>query len=143
PEIRITRPFNALLHVAGTAVVGGHRQVPVSVEVVEIAEMLRRRTRGLLGILALINPPGMPEAILVPAVRHELPDPSSACARKRQWLEGALGLRQVNQILRQSFFPQHAGNHLAVTSGASQSRFHNGTPSRCLEKIEERKDLVV
>ncbi len=80
PEIGITRPFDALLHVAGPAVVSGHRQIPVAVELVEIAKMLRGGVRGLLGVLSFIDPPGMPKAVLLPAVRHELPDSSRAGA---------------------------------------------------------------
>ena len=105
--------------------------------------MLRRRVRGLLGILAFIDPPGVPEAVLLPSVGHELPDPPRTGARKRQRLEGAFGLRQVDQVLRQALFPQHAGDHLAITPGTPQSGFHDGAAARRLEKIEKGKHLVV
>ena len=101
--------------------------------------MLRGGVRGLLGVLAFIDPPGVPKSVFLPTVGHELPDPPRAGARKRQRLEGALGLRQVNEVLRQSFFPQHTGNHLAITPGAAQSGFHDGTAARRLEKIEKGK----
>src|SRR5229473_2781968 len=138
-----TGASDALLHVARAAVVSGHRQIPVAVELVEIAKMLRSGVRGLFGILAFVNPPGVAEPIFMAAVGHELPDPPRPGARKSQRLEGAFGLRQVDQILRQALFLQNAGNHLAITSGAAQSGFHDGASARRLKKIEKGEYLVV
>src|SRR5260370_37959251 len=105
--------------------------------------MLRSGVRGLLGVLAFIDPPSVPKAVFLPAISYELPDPSRAGARKGQRLERAFRLRQVDQILRQALFPQHARNHLAITPGAAPSGFHDGAAARSLEKIEEGKYLII
>jgi hypothetical protein len=52
-------------------------------------------------------------------------------------------LRQVNQILRDTLFAQHARNHLAVAARAVQPGFHDGAAPRRLKEIEEGKDFVV
>src|SRR5579859_3327781 len=76
PEIRVTRPLHALLHVSRSAVVSRNRQVPVSKKPVKIPQVLRRRPRRFLRIHPLVHPPGPLQSILVPAPLHELPDPS-------------------------------------------------------------------
>src|SRR5260370_37770997 len=91
--------------------------------------MLRSGVRGLLGVLAFIDPPSVPKAVFLPAISYELPDPSRAGARKGQRLERAFRLRQVDQILRQALFPHHAMNHHAINPPSAQSRFHASAPS--------------
>ena len=58
-------------------------------------------------------------------------------------LEGAFGLRQVNQILRHALFLQHAPNHFAVASRAAQPGFHDGAAARRLEIIQVSQHRIV
>src|SRR5205807_8447248 len=139
--IGVPGALDTLLHVPRAAVVSSHGWIPIPVELVEVAKMLRGGVRSFLGVLAFIDPPGMPKSVFLPAVGHELPDSPRPRARKRQRLERAFRLRQVDQILWQALFPQHAGNHLAITPGATQSGFHDGAAARRLEKIEKGKYL--
>src|SRR5260370_1079801 len=94
--------------------------------------MLRGGVRGLLGILAFVDPPGMAKAVLLPTVGHELPDSPRPRARKRQRLERAFRLRQVDQVLRHALFPQNAGNHLPVAPGAPLSSIQSMASSKSL-----------
>ena len=79
PEIGVASAFNALLHVARAAVVGGHGEIPVAKKSVEIAEVLGGGAGGFFGILALVDPPGAAQAILLAAVGDELPHASRPC----------------------------------------------------------------
>jgi hypothetical protein len=142
PEIGVTGALDALLHIARTAVVGGHGQVPVSEHVVEIAQMLRGGMRGFFGILTLVDPPGMVQPVFVAAPGYELPDPASPRARKGRRLKGTFRLGQINEVLRQAFFAKHAGDHFAVTAGTAQAVFHDGPASRSLEKVQKASNLV-
>ncbi len=105
--------------------------------------MLRGGVRGFLRILTLVNPPRVTKPIFLAAVSHELPYSACAGAGKRQRLESTFRLRQIDQVLGQALFLQHAGNHLAITPRPAQPGFHDGASARRLEKIEERKHLVV
>ena len=143
PEIRVAGALDGLLHVARAAIVGRHGQIPIAEQPVQIAQMLRRRTRGFFRILPLVDPPGMPQPVLLPAIGHELPHASRARARQRQRLERAFRLRQVDQILRDAFFMQHARDHLLITAPALQPGLDNRAAARRLEEIEKRQHFVI
>ncbi len=143
PEIGIARALDALLHISRSAVIRGHREIPIAKLRVQVAQMLRGRARGLFRILPFVDPPGMPQTVFHPAIRDELPNSACASSRQRERLERALRLRQINQVLRNSFFMQDARNHFAITARTAQTRLHNGAPARSLEKIEEGQHFVV
>ena len=56
-------------------------------------------------------------------------------------MESGLGLGQVDQLLRDPFFLQHAANHVFVAAGAGQSTLY-GASSAIGEVIDEARDLV-
>ena len=78
PEIGVAGAFDALLHVARAAIVSGHGQIPVAEKSVEIAEMLGGGAGGFFGILALVDPPGAAQSVLLAAVGDELPHAARA-----------------------------------------------------------------
>jgi hypothetical protein len=72
-----------------------------------------------------------------------LPHPARARFGHRLRLERALGLRQVNQILRHAFFLQHPPDHVAVAPLAAKPGFDDGAAARRLEKIQIGENLIV
>ena len=58
-------------------------------------------------------------------------------------MKRAFRLRQIDQILWNAFFLEHARNHFAITAGAPQAGFDNRLSTRRLEKIQKRQDFVI
>jgi hypothetical protein len=93
--------------------------------------------------LTLVDPPSVPQAVLLAAISDELPDAAGTCTGKRSRLKRAFCLREVDQILRHPFFAQDAGDHVAIAARAPQTSFHDGSAPWCLEKIKKRKHLII
>ena len=66
--------------------------------------MAGRRASRFFRIAAIVHPVGALEIVLLAAIGHELPYAASPGSRNSLWLEGAFSLRQIDQILRNSFF---------------------------------------
>src|ERR1700681_2497466 len=101
--------------------------------------MMCRCPGSLLRILTFIQPPTMFETVLLPAVRHELPEPTRSRTREGLRFECALRLRQVDQVAGHALLGQHAANHFAVASRATQSILHNGAALGGLKEVQEGK----
>src|SRR5215468_6308272 len=97
--------------------------------------MLRRSACSLFRILPIVHPPVVAQSIFVAAPCDELPDSASSSARKRERLKRTFRLRQIDQILRNSFFMEHPGNHFLIAAAAPQSCFDNRFPTRRLEEV--------
>src|SRR5262245_29910188 len=104
---------------------------------VEVAKVLRGGAGRFLRVLALVYPPGMSQSVFMPAISNELPDTAGPGTRKCKRLEGALGLGQIDQVLRQPLLPQHARNHFPVAARAAQAVFHDGAAARRLKEIQK------
>src|ERR1700693_1255781 len=105
--------------------------------------MLRGRVRGFFRILALVKPPGVAQTILLSTVSDELPHATGSRARKCCGLESTLRLRQINEGLRHPFLAEHSRDHAAITAGAPQAGFDNGTPAWGLKEIQEGQHFIV
>src|ERR1700733_1440703 len=91
--------------------------------------MMCRSARRLLRILPVIDPPAAFESVALSAAAHELPHAASPSARNSQRMESRLRLREINQFLRNAFFPQNAPNHILVAARASQSTLQRPAPA--------------
>ena len=81
PEVGVTGALDSLLHVARTAVVGGHGEIPVAKLSVEISQVMGSSARGFLRVLAIVNPHAVMQTVTAGPAAHELPDAASADAR--------------------------------------------------------------
>ena len=132
-----------MLHVAGAGVVGRHRQIPIAELLVQVLEVTSRGDRGLLRILALVDPPAPLQAIQGAGLSHELPHAASARPRHGQGLETGFGLRQVNQVLRNAFLLEGLQHHVAIAAGTGPGMFQRGLAARAGEVVDEHRHLIV
>src|SRR6266536_5578289 len=89
--------------------------------------MPRGRPRRLLWILPIVHPHIVREAISTRATAHKLPNAASTHTRDGMWMESRLGLRQINQILRNSFLFQCGDDHVVVASGPCKGTLETST----------------
>src|SRR5579872_6266632 len=96
---------------------------------------------GFFGILPVVKPPILLQAVCFGSASHKLPHSSCPCSGQRQWMEARLGLRQINQILRNSFIAQRLLNHRAITATARQRGLKRPTTPR-REVIDITRNLI-
>src|ERR1700691_2421135 len=92
--------------------------------------MMRSRSRGFFGILALVHPPVAFPPVSRCAAGHELPHPTSSSAGKRQRMEPRFSLSQVDQVLRNTFFLQNPANHIVILPAAGESALQSSPSPR-------------
>src|SRR3954470_22148649 len=76
---------------------------------------------GFLRVLPIIRPGIAMQVVSPGAARHELPDSASSGTRNRIRMEARFGLRQIDEILRNAFFPERALDHLPIASATSET----------------------
>ena len=92
--------------------------------------MPRRGPRGFFRIAAVVDPVAAVEIVFLAARRHKLPDAARPGARNRVRLESALGLRQIDQVLRHALLREYAANHVAVAPGPVETVLDDRPPAR-------------
>jgi len=80
------------------------------------------RARCLFRIHALVGKARLSEPVLLASPLQELPHPARFGAGHGAWQEAGFGLRQMNQLRRQTFLIQDAANQQPIPSGPLQSR---------------------
>src|SRR5271169_5877835 len=110
-----------MIDASGTAIVGGHGQIPVAEMGVEVVEVVGRGARGLFGIHAIVGGGSGYQAVFRTGVPLKLPDAYTQSAGNRARLKSGLGLSQKNEFLGNTLLRQHAGNHRPVTAGLLQT----------------------
>ena len=125
PEIGVPGAFHGSLHGAGAGVVGGHREVPIAELVVEIFQVAGGGACGSLGILAIVDPHVVAKPVSASPAGHKLPDAAGADPRNCQRMESGLGLREIDQILRDALLFEGGDDHVVVAARAGKSAFED------------------
>ena len=117
PEVGVAGLGDGVLHVTGTPVIGGHREVPVAKLVMKFLHIPRIGEGGLPRIEALIEVAVAIQSIA--SLRHELPHATGAgAAIQRLWLKARLRNSEIDQVLWNALVAQDLRDHQPVLSGA-------------------------
>ena len=122
PEVAHAGALDGAVDVAGPGVVGGERQVPVAVPIVQVAQVACGRPRRLLGVESLVDVRIAAQPVELGRAAHELPEPERAGRGERVHLEGALDVREEDEILRDALFLEDPPRHREIAARALQAR---------------------
>ena len=123
PIVRRALVFDGTHDRALAGVVGRQRQRPVTEDPVQVLQVARRGDRGLLGILALVDPLVDVQPEQARGRTHELPRPHGRGIRARVDVEAALDEHEMHQIGRQAFLLEHIAEQLHVAARALEPAF--------------------
>ena len=98
-------------------VVGGERQVPAVEALVEVAQVGDGGGGGAHDAAPLVDEGRLVEAVELPGVGHELPEPGGARLRDRARIEAALDGDDPEEVLGEPRLAQGEGDVLPVEAG--------------------------
>ncbi len=109
----------------------------------EVAQVVRRCHRGLLGIQPLVEPAVHAQAVPPGGGGHELPEPLGSGAGDGHGVKAALDHGREGQFLRQPLLLEDLQDHGQVPAGSREPALHDCVPVARLELVQEVTDALI